>query len=72
MSFKTIEEKVTFLNKLCKGTLGMTHYTDWELNSYMFGSLFCFDGVIGHVFGETLTECIDEAVRLVWEAISNG
>lgn len=72
MSFKTIEEKVMFLNKLCKGTLGIVCYTEWELNSYAFGSLFCYDGLIGHVIGGTVTECINEALRLVWEEIDNG
>lgn len=72
MSFKTVEEKITFLNKLVEGTLCMICYTKWELSSYASDSLFCVDGVIGHVPGRNITECADEALRLVWEEMGNG
>lgn len=72
MSFKTVDEKIKFLNKLSGGTLGITHYIEWELNAYMYGSVFCFDGLVGHVRANGFEECIDKAVQLVWEEIANG
>ena len=72
MSFKTVEEKIMFLNKLVGGTLGVVHYTDWELNSYASSSLFACEGIIGHVCMPSFTGCIDKAFHLIKEAIGNG
>jgi hypothetical protein len=72
MIFKTLGEKITFLNKLVKGSLCMTCYAEWELGSYASDSLFCVDGVTGHVRGKNVTECVDKALRLAWEKIDNG
>lgn len=72
MSFKTIDEKVKFLNKIVKGTLGITHFSEWELSSYMNNSVFRCEGSIGHVHAKGFEECIDKAIQFVWGKIANG
>jgi hypothetical protein len=72
MNFKTIDEKIKFLNMVSGGTLGITHYTEWELSSYADGSLFRQKGIVGHVCAKGFEGCIDKAIQLVLEEVANG
>lgn len=41
----TIIEKIEELNKYCKGSLGIQHFsTGWEISSFADGTLFRFKG----------------------------
>ncbi len=59
-----LSKKVEVLNKYCDGTLSITYYQKWELNSYKKGSFFSCTGKIVNLQRETFEELIDEAYNL--------
>ena len=62
----TLSEKIEFLDKLCDGTLTITHFVGWELSSYGDDSLLSYNANrIGPVKSATFAQCVDEAMEKV-------
>ena len=55
---KELSEKIEEMNKACKGTLSITHYSaGWQLDSYGYGTMF----EKAYVYAETIIEVIEKA-----------
>lgn len=67
-----LEEKIEFLDSLVDGTLAVTHFYEWEVASYGQDSMFGLGGLVGRVHAKGLAECVNKALDLVREEITNG
>jgi hypothetical protein len=63
MNFKTLEEKINFLNKITGETLCIAHYSNWCLSSYGENTLFLYNGYAGNIRAKSFSECVDKAYQ---------
>lgn len=60
-------EKIEKLNKECKKSLSICHYTRWEVHSYQNNSLLCMEKHYPFFEADTLKETIDMAYKFVFK-----
>jgi hypothetical protein len=63
MSKLSLDKKIELINKYCKETLSITHYSEWELSSYGKGTLFYED----IVKGKTIKDVVNKAYNIFKE-----
>ena len=64
MSGLSLDKKIELINKDWKETLSITHYCEWELNSYGEGTLFYEYSVKG----KTIKDLVNKAYNIFKEA----
>ena len=63
-------QKIRFLDRVCSGTLCITHYTQWSVTSYGDGTPLSAGNSVN---GDTLDEALDKAInQIVGDLTKNG